>query len=58
MKFGYAWTSGETPAPPEKRSPGLAAPAGLPAESKLGRLTPTGLFLLVWGGYRIRFGDL
>ncbi|MGO9483916.1 MAG: hypothetical protein ACLPX9_04950 [Rhodomicrobium sp.] len=54
MKFGYAWTSGETPAPPEKRT-GITAPAGLPAEFELGRLTPTGLFPLV-GGFRIQFG--
>jgi hypothetical protein len=30
-----------------KAKPGIAAPAGLPAKSELGRLTPTGLFLLV-----------
>jgi hypothetical protein len=57
MKFGYAWTSGEAPAPPGKANPGIAAPAGLPAKSELGRLTPTGLFLLV-GGFRIRLGIL
>ncbi len=39
MKFGYAWTFGETPAPPEKRTPGITAPAGLPAECELGRRT-------------------
>ena len=26
MKFGYAWTSGEAPAPPEKRTPALPRP--------------------------------
>jgi hypothetical protein len=30
-----------------KAKPGIAAPAGLLAKSELGRLTPTGLFLLV-----------
>jgi ribosomal protein S18 acetylase RimI-like enzyme len=34
MKFGYAWTSGEAPAPPEKRSP----PAGNPAKNLNERL--------------------
>ena len=52
MKLGYAWTSvdkprGETLAPPpEKRAPALP-PRRLPAELELGRLSPTGLFLLV-----------
>ena len=32
-----------------KTNPGITAPAGLPAEFELGRLTPTGLLLLVGG---------
>jgi hypothetical protein len=53
MKFAYAWTSVEAPAPPPEKQ----THCGLPAEFELGRLIPTGLFLLV-GGYRIRCGYL
>ena len=57
MKFGYAPGIRRGAGAAGKANPGIGGPAGLPAEFELGRLTPTGLFLLV-GGFRIRFGYL
>ena len=56
MKFGYAWTFGEAPAP-EKRTPSLPRlPAGL--RNSNWAASPRRACFRVLGGFRIRFGYL
>ncbi len=56
MKFGYAWTFGEAPAP-EKRTPSLPRlPAGL--RNSNWAASPRRACFRLLGGFRIRFGYL
>ena len=56
MKFGYAWTFGETPAP-EKRTPALPRPPACLRNSNWAASPRRACFCLL-GGFRIRFGHL